>query len=160
MRMACCHRPGSHSDVRARLLMFRKRSKVARALESWKIKRERRLKKEKAKRAQKAIDDAREAAIREATYKRDAGRCRATGVPLYLHHHNPFKVAHCHHKKYRSAGGSDEMFNRITLSPEAHVAEHDGYLAISGEPNGTLTFTQLDGYGKALKVWSSPCPSV
>lgn len=140
--------------------MFRKRSKVARELESWKVKRERRLKKEKANKADKAIADAREAAIREATYRRDAGRCRATGVPLMLHGPNPFKVAHCHHKVYKSAQGSDEMFNRITLSPEAHVAEHDGLLEISGEPNGTLTFTKKDAYGRILRTWESPCPTV
>lgn len=139
--------------------MLRKRSKVAAQLASWQAKQDRRIQRERVKRAEK--DEARiiEDAIREATYKRDAGRCRATGVPLMLHSRNPFLVAHCHHRQYRSAQGSDEMFNRITLSPEAHVAEHDGLLEISGEPNGTLTFTKKDAYGRILRTWDSPNPT-
>jgi hypothetical protein len=97
------------------------------------------------------------ALIRVATFERDHRKCRAYGVRLYLNHQNPFLICHCHHKRYKSQGGSDSIENRITLSPLAHDMEHRGLLDISGEPNGTLTFTERDAYGNIVKTWEPPC---
>lgn len=94
--------------------------------------------------------------IRKACFVRDGGRCRAYGVPVKLVTDNPLELAECHHIEYRSAGGSDEPFNRATLSPQAHRDEHDHKLVISGDGNGTLTFVKRDvETGRVLQMWTS-----
>lgn len=117
-----------------------------------------RLKRKRTRTLKLAADEV-DRLIRLATYQRDHGKCRAYDVPLQLLGTNPLKQAHCHHFRYRSAGGSDEMFNRITLSPQAHDLEHRHLLHITGEPNGTLTFTKYDEHGVVQLQWQSPCPT-
>lgn len=95
-------------------------------------------------------------ALRRACYMRDAGRCRAYGVPLKLITDNPELLAHAHHLVYRSAGGGDEMSNLVTLSPRAHRDEHEHRLVISGDPSGTLTFVERNlETGKVIRMWES-----
>lgn len=132
---------------------------TASKLSSWVRKQARKLAKEREQRIDKAEQRKRDLAIRAFVFRRDVGRCRATGVKLYMAHTNPFKVGHCHHIVYRSAGGLSTPSNLVLLSPEAHVAEHDGRLDISGNPNETLTFTERDRTGRVLRTWESPCPT-
>lgn len=125
---------------------------------------ERKYARRQARRAEKTAADRenhlRQSMIRIDVYRRDAGRCRAFGRSLKLADVNPASVAHCHHLIYRSAGGSDEPHNRVTLSPEAHRLEHDHKLRIDGDPNGTLIFTRVEPEtGKVLERWESPCPT-
>lgn len=114
---------------------------------------------EALKRKLRRTEMAREREIRMATYERDKGLCRAYGVPVNFAGVDPLRVAHCHHFKYRSAGGSDDISNRITLSPQAHDLEHRHLLHISGDPNGTLEFALYDAEGEFIGSWESPCPS-
>lgn len=120
---------------------------LARATRRQETKRETLIEKREAIEAEKAR--------RIACFKRDGGRCRAFGVRLQLVTDNPFKLAHCHHKVYRSRGGSDELFNRLTLSPKAHDLIHkDGRLKIEGDDcNAPVTFTLRDSKGLIEKVW-------
>ena len=111
--------------------------------------------KAKAKRAETLLERARQREYRRETFVRDGGRCRAYGTKLKFETDDPFKLAHCHHFVYRSAGGSDLLYNRITLSPQAHQDEHDGLLIITGEPDGTLFFTKKDLKGKIVRSWES-----
>lgn len=95
-----------------------------------------------------------EKARRIECFKRDHGRCRAFRILLQLVTDNPLKLAHCHHKVYRSHGGSDELFNRITLSPKAHELVHAGRLKIEGDDCAQpVTFTLRDSKGVIEKVW-------
>jgi 5-methylcytosine-specific restriction endonuclease McrA len=140
--------------------VLRKRSKVAAQLDAWQRKQDRRIQRERVKRAEKDQARIEWEAKREAVYKREGGRCRATGVPLRLHDRNPFRVMHVHHKVPRSAQGSDDLSNLVGLAPEVHVMEHDGLLEIRGDDcNQTLVFTFLDAYGKILRIQESPCPA-
>lgn len=101
-----------------------------------------------------------EAAIRKACYIRDGGKCRATGVDLRLITDNPAKLAHCHHIVFRSAGGSDQMHNRITLSPIVHEQIHRHEVDCDGDGNGAVTFTVRDCVsGQIRERWTSPCPT-
>lgn len=94
-------------------------------------------------------------AIRFACYLRDHRRCRAFGTPLLFETDNLTKLAHSHHIIHKSAGGSDEAFNRATLSPRAHELHHAGQLTITGDGNGRLQFTLRDKKGIVLRVWEA-----
>ena len=93
--------------------------------------------------------------IRWDCYLRDSRKCRAFGIPLLFETDNLLKLAHSHHVKHKSAGGSDEAFNRATLSPKAHQLHHDGLLTITGNGNSTLYLVQRDSKGITLKAWES-----
>lgn len=119
-------------------------------------KEKRRISRDRDKRKAKIEASARLKAIRIACFQRDHGRCRAYGVPVKLESDNPFTLAHCHHIVYRSAGGSDELFNRCILSPKAHEEEHAGQLEIAGDPNSILWFTLKDKEtGRVMRAWES-----
>lgn len=80
---------------------------------------------------------------------RDRRQCRACG-----RHSDPDRLglttrAHRHHLVYRSAGGSDEAFNRVTLCAGCHADEHTNRLRIDGNPDVALTFWRRD----ADRVW-------
>lgn len=107
-------------------------------------------------RAKRFIERQVEEAERKAAYDRDGGKCRATGKWLPFKHSSPLQCAHSHHMKYRSAGGGGEISNRVTLSFRSHRMEHDGYLRIDGDPNGTLIFTEINPEtGKEVRQWQS-----
>lgn len=105
-------------------------------------------------------DLARKAAIREACYVRDHGRCRACEKPVELRHDNWLRLAECHHMKYRSQQGSDELSNRITFCQKCHEDEHKkNKLQVKGDPNDVLHFTALNPEtGQVLRVWQSEVP--
>lgn len=113
----------------------------------------------KARAKAEKADKARLAAIREACFMRDHGRCRSCNRELELMGVYALKVAHAHHLTYRSQQGSDELSNRCILCPKCHEAEHLGKLEISGDPNGVLRFTERQGEsGKAGRTWTSEVP--
>lgn len=119
-------------------------------------KQERKAEESKAKAAAQRQELDRQSAIRKACYVRDGGVCRAFGVPLKLVSDNKLELAECHHIVFRSAGGSHEMINRVTLSPKAHSMAHLHQLIIAGDPNGTLTFVERNlETGKVLRMWES-----
>lgn len=68
--------------------------------------------------------------IRFHCYLRDHRRDRAFGTPLLFETENLKKLAHNHHIRFRSAGGSDDPSNRLTVSFLAHQLIHDGLLEI------------------------------
>jgi hypothetical protein len=134
---------------------------ISARLSLWKRKRERKQRVKREKLVQARTDLLAWQQRRAEVFRRDHGRCRATGVKLMLMSENPFMVAHCHHIVYRSAGGKDDMPNLLTLSVEAHEAEHAGLLHIEVGPHGgdgMVTFTSRDTKGSIVKVWESPCP--
>lgn len=97
-----------------------------------------------------------EKARRIECFKRDHGRCRAFRIKLQLVTDNPLALAHCHHIVFRSHQGSDELFNRVILSPKAHELVHGGRLKIEGADAGKpLTFTLRDAKGVIEKVWEA-----
>lgn len=97
-------------------------------------------------------------AIREFVYNRDKGKCRAFGTPLIFGVAANVGGCEIHHIVFRSQGGSDEPDNLICLSETAHDMIHDGELAIEGDPNGDVKFTQYEyagGSRKFLREWVS-----
>lgn len=62
---------------------------------------------------------------------RDKRKCRACGKQTDPEATGLTKRAHRHHIVYASAGGSDEPFNRVTLCPKCHNAEHHDKLRFS-----------------------------
>jgi 5-methylcytosine-specific restriction endonuclease McrA len=129
------------------------------ALDREQAKYDRKLARKREKDRVERLERERQAAIREQRFVMDKGRCRAYDVPLSLVTKNPRERAHCHHVIFRSAGGSDELHNRVTLSPKAHEQIHDHKLDIFGEPNSTLTFELKNPEtGQVLERWESPLP--
>lgn len=56
---------------------------------------------------------------------------------------------HPHHMVYRSAGGTDDLKNMITLCWNCHRQHHDGFLNIEWGPDGAndaVQFTRKKGY--------------
>jgi hypothetical protein len=84
---------------------------------------------------------------------------------VFLTSADPLKISHAHHIKLASAGGSDDPYNRVTLSAKAHAMRHPGpfsthILDIEGDGNRTVTFTLRNmETGKIDREWSSECPS-
>ena len=128
-------------------------------LAAWVRKQARRLTRQKAKRSDDRADHEKWRAMREFVYRRDLGRSRASGERLHLSHSNPFLMAHCHHITYRSAGGQDTPGNLVTLTPEEHIAEHNGRLDMHGNPDICLHFTSRDRNGRVIREWDSRCPT-
>lgn len=78
---------------------------------------------------------------RSACYVRDGGRCRRCGQRVWLRSDSPVELAHCHHIVFRSAGGSDELHNRVTLCATCHGLVHQHRLDVAVEADGAITFT-------------------
>lgn len=55
---------------------------------------------------------------------------------------------HRHHMIYRSAGGTDDSGNLVTLCATCHDDEHHSRLRIEGNPNTSLTFSRKDKEGE------------
>lgn len=118
----------------------------------------RRREAERHDKAAKLAETKRLREIRFGCYLRDHRRCRAFKTPLLFETDNLLKLAHSHHKIHKSAGGSDEAHNRVTLSPKAHRMHHDGLLEMDGDPNATLTFYEYEfagGTRKLVRTWES-----
>jgi hypothetical protein len=96
--------------------------------------------------------------IRFHCFLRDNRRCRAFGTPLKFDTDNLKKKSENHHVIPKSAGGSDDPWNRCTLSPLAHSMRHGGELEITGNADETLTFKQYEFKGGTrvfLREWES-----
>lgn len=122
------------------------------------------VQRDKAREKQDRLDRAADTARRKATYERDQGRSRASGVELKWQSRNPLEVAHAHHIKFRSRGGSDDLFNQVLLSPSEHDMAHARHpqfvLDIFGDANKTLTFMKKQvETGKVIERRKSPCPT-
>ena len=77
-------------------------------------------------------------------------------MPLRLVTDNPLLLAHNHHIVFRSAGGSDELHNRIIVSPEIHDLIHRHIVSVEGDGNATVTFTRRSREtGDVERVWES-----
>ena len=99
-------------------------------------------------------------ALRRQAYTRDKGRSRVTGMPVLLHSSDPFKVAHLHHVKFLSAGGTDTLDNVCIVELVSHDAIHRHLIELTGNPNETLTITTRDPEsGRIVARKESPCPS-
>ena len=107
--------------------------------------------------AEKREAQAQARAIRAACWGRDGGKCRACGKVVKLRSDSPFDLMHAHHIIFRSAGGADELSNRLCLCGICHDDVHRHVLTISGDPYLVL-FTKVDNQGTVVKVWESPCP--
>ncbi len=96
--------------------------------------------------------------IRFHCFLRDNRRCRAFGTALKFDTDKLSKKAENHHIKPKSAGGSDDPFNRCTLSPLAHQMRHGGELEIEGNADETLTFKLYElkgGTRHFVREWES-----
>jgi 5-methylcytosine-specific restriction endonuclease McrA len=138
------------------VMLFKPR---AQALDRHETRMSRRQKMLTAKRKAAADHQAAERAIRAAVWGRDKGRCRACQIPVELRSDNPFRLMHAHHLVFRSAGGGDELDNRLSLCGKCHDDVHRHVLNVEGNPNQTVSFTQIDYTGDIHSIWSSPCPS-
>jgi 5-methylcytosine-specific restriction endonuclease McrA len=92
--------------------------------------------------------------LRVSAFERDGGRCRAFWTKLSLTG-GPFEAMNLHHIVPVSLGGSDELFNRVSLSFNAHRMIHDDLLDCEGDGNGLVTFTQKDRKGRIVHAWTS-----
>lgn len=88
--------------------------------------------KRQAKRAAEERERLRWMLIRVAVHERDGGHCRVCSRPVKLNSGNPFNVQHIHHCLYRSAGGTDDLWNLISLCGECHDKEHRHVIDITG----------------------------
>jgi len=97
--------------------------------------------------------------IRFFCFLRDHRKCRAFGILLKFDTDNLKKKSENHHIVLKSAGGSDDPENRITLSPKAHQMRHAETLDVEGNGNGTVTFTEYefntDGSRRFIRSWES-----
>lgn len=101
---------------------------------------------------------------RKEAYDRDRGCSRYSVTPLYLYHPDVEQVAQINHIRFRSAQGSDDLSNLVTLTPEEHEmvhARHPKYvLDITGDANVCVTFTvKLLETGQVVHILESPNPS-
>lgn len=77
--------------------------------------------------------------LKQYVFKRDLWRCRNCGYRNDLH---------AHHIVFRSAGGTDEDFNLVTLCSSCHDGVHQGGLTIVEPANAEehLVFKRGDGW--------------
>lgn len=140
---------------------LRKRSKVGGQIDRAVKSRQKRNAHAKSKR-QADMDAAKaDKPVRYQSFLLDNRRCRAYGTPLLFETDNVLKLAHCHHIKFKSAGGGDELSNRVTLGPVAHRKVHEGELDMTGDRFAVLTFTEYEfrgGTRRIVRTWESPCP--
>ncbi len=138
------------------MISFQKPSKLLAASDRYLAKQKKAAAKRTLKRKAKLDAIAAFQVVRERAYRRDGGCCRVLGIPLKLHSDNPFLVAHAHHVIYRSAGGTDDLDNILTVSLDAHRMEHEHKIDISGHANGVITIaTMQPETGKVLSVRES-----
>lgn len=98
--------------------------------------------------------------VRQDVWRRDRGYCRSCGRAVWLQHADPFKIANIHHIEYRSAGGSNESYNLVTLCIRCHDLEHRRLLEIVGNADIYLgiTLKHPDSY-RIIETRESPCPT-
>lgn len=103
--------------------------------------------------------------IRFHCFLRDHRRCRIFGVLLKFDaDESSPKSAWNHHIIFKSAGGSDDPSNRLTICWKAHKMIHDGLLEIIEPADANTTvrvreYEMLGGTRHLLREFSSPNPS-
>ena len=75
-------------------------------------------------------------AQRRAILVRDGGRCRFPGCEN--------RSVDVHHHRWWTRGGATDVSNGWSACPRHHTLVHEGY-AVTGDPNGELTFHRRDG---------------
>ena len=130
----------------------------------WKAdrKRQKRLEKARLARHKRLVESLENDRIRREVYARDKGKCRVCGSPVLLHTADDWKLAHVHHIRYRSAGGTDTLDNLCLLDLRCHALEHEHTLDIQGDANDTLTITRwpTEPHAEESSLTEySPCPS-
>jgi hypothetical protein len=80
--------------------------------------------------------------LEHRVFERDGWRCQVPGCTSYRNLHD-------HHIRFRSAGGSDDLSNRVTLCAAHHLrGVHAGLIRIRGRaPDGLYFETPLATYG-------------
>lgn len=69
---------------------------------------------------------------------RDRGYCQVPGCSR--------AAAHAHHVRFRSAGGSDDLYNLVAVCAAHHlIAIHRGYLLVTGQAPDGLCWELADG---------------
>lgn len=112
-----------------------------------------------AARKQSANERAIWKAIGRAVWTRDGGMCRVCSRHVRREHVYPTMAAQCHHIVYRSAGGSDEFSNLVTLCGQCHADEHEHRISITGSGNGVITvYRRHVETGKILERVERACP--
>jgi 5-methylcytosine-specific restriction endonuclease McrA len=76
-------------------------------------------------------------------YQRDGWRCR---------HCSDRNALHPHHIDYKSHGGTDDLWNLLTLCTQCHRAHHDGFLKIA-PVDWTIPATQNQVRFVRLRNW-------
>ena len=79
--------------------------------------------------------------------KRDGKACRCCDKRSDPEATGLLARGHRHHLVYRSAGGTDESSNVVTLCASCHDDEHRNRLRIEGNPDERLTFWRKDEAG-------------
>jgi 5-methylcytosine-specific restriction endonuclease McrA len=96
-----------------------------------------------------------EQAIRRDVYERDGGWCRACGEAVTFSG-DITETMHAHHVQFRSAGGTDDPSNRLSICWSCHRDIHDHKLRVSGDPNGLIQFQLVNlETGAVLRAWES-----
>jgi 5-methylcytosine-specific restriction endonuclease McrA len=93
--------------------------------------------------------------MRMRIYERDKGCCRCCQKPVKFTS-GDWDQASTHHIVYRSAGGSDETSNLVTICMRDHQAEHGHLLSIEGNADGLLSFVRYrftDAGREVVRQW-------
>lgn len=85
--------------------------------------------------------------LRRLVFHRDGHRCRVPGCDQTL-------WLQAHHLRHWEDGGPTDLANLAALCPSHHRLHHRGLLAITGNANGDLTFT--DHHGRRLDPAGRP----
>ena len=87
--------------------------------------------------------------------RRDGRRCRACGRQSHPEKTGLLERGHRHHIVYRSAGGSDEPFNRVTLCSACHDGEHRNLLRFThdGDHRQVNANQPMEFYRRAQGHW-------
>lgn len=106
------------------------------------------------KKAAKLTAEALERAVFKQVDARDHRRCRVCGKASDPEAIGILERGHRHHIVYRSAGGSTESSNLVTLCAQHHSEEHQHRLRIDGSADEGLTFWKREDGGEWF-VWRS-----
>jgi 5-methylcytosine-specific restriction endonuclease McrA len=93
--------------------------------------------------------------LRMLVHERDKGMCRCCFKPVKFAS-GDWEQAHPHHVVYRSAGGTDDTANVVTLCMLCHNMEHGHVLEISGNADALLSFVRYkftDAGREVVRQW-------
>ncbi len=101
---------------------------------------------------------------REQSNPRRSLHARQIGLPCLrparlFRSSSELDLGHAHHVIFRSAGGSDELFNRALLCAWCHEDVTRNRLDCEGEAEKMLVFRRRDNHGTITDEWWSACPN-